>query len=102
MRAGRRALARMARSSCSLPLRPAALTSASACRRALVVAPKTLLAHWAAELAACGLGRLVAEYYGGSARERCAPPTLRASLQMSLACAVPVGVSRATAPSLEA
>lgn len=41
-------------------------------RRTLVVAPKTLLAHWAAELCACGLGRLVAEFYGGSARERCA------------------------------
>ena len=42
------------------------------CSRALVVAPKTLLAHWAAELRACGLGRLVAEFYGGSVRERCA------------------------------
>ncbi|KAK9821770.1 hypothetical protein WJX81_007078 [Elliptochloris bilobata] len=39
-------------------------------RRALVIAPKTLLAHWEAELAACGLARLVAEYYGGSARDR--------------------------------
>jgi len=95
-------LARSARGSCGLPMCSAALTSAGVHRRALVVAPKTLLAHWAAELAACGLGRFVSEYYGSSARERCAPPTLRASLQMSLACAVPVGVSRATAPSLEA
>ena len=41
-------------------------------RRALVVAPKTLLAHWAAELRGCGLERLVAEFYGGSVRDRCA------------------------------
>ena len=38
-----------------------------------MVAPKTLLAHWAAELRACGLAHLVSEFYGGSVRERRAP-----------------------------
>ena len=46
-------------------------------RRALVVAPKTLLAHWAAELRGCGLDRLVAEFYGGSVRDRCVSSSLQ-------------------------
>ena len=39
--------------------------------RALVVAPKTLLAHWKQELATCGLSRLTHEYYGTSQCDRC-------------------------------
>ena len=41
-------------------------------RRALVVAPKTLLAHWERELATCGLGNLTYEFYGSSQCDRCA------------------------------
>lgn len=39
-------------------------------RRALVVAPKTLLAQWAAELGGVGLGGLVFEYLSPNAAER--------------------------------
>jgi SNF2 family DNA or RNA helicase len=41
-------------------------------RRALVVAPKTLLAQWAAELAGVGLGGLVFEYLSPNPAERAA------------------------------
>ncbi len=43
----------------------------SAYRRALVVAPKTLLAHWEKELGVCGLASLTHEYYGTSQCARC-------------------------------
>ncbi len=39
-------------------------------RRALVIAPKTLLSHWAAELRVSGLAGRTHAYYGGSERER--------------------------------
>jgi hypothetical protein len=39
-------------------------------RRALVVAPKTLLAHWERELAACGLGARTKRFFGSSDGER--------------------------------
>ena len=38
--------------------------------RALIVAPKTLLAHWKKELATCGLTNLTHEYYGTSQCDR--------------------------------
>ncbi|KAF5834801.1 P-loop containing nucleoside triphosphate hydrolase protein, partial [Dunaliella salina] len=41
-------------------------------KRAMVVAPKTLLMHWHKELKACGLGRHVHAFYGDSASERAA------------------------------
>eukprot|EP00884_Botryococcus_braunii_P020558 jgi/Botrbrau1/7186/Bobra.0300s0016.1 len=41
-----------------------------ALRAALIVAPKTLLAHWVKELAACGLGYATREYYGSSSHDR--------------------------------
>ena len=41
-------------------------------RRALVVAPKTLLAQWAAELTGVGLGGLVYEYLSPNPAERAA------------------------------
>ena len=40
-------------------------------RRAMVLAPKTLLGQWAAELRRCGLGGRVFEYHGNSAADRC-------------------------------
>ena len=40
-------------------------------RRAIVVAPKTLLAQWRKELGVCGLQGHAHEY-GGTANERCA------------------------------
>ena len=40
-------------------------------RRAMVLAPKTLLGQWAAELRRCGLGGRVFEYHGSSAADRC-------------------------------
>ena len=40
-------------------------------RRAVVVAPKTLLAQWRKELGVCGLQGQAHEY-GGTANERCA------------------------------
>ncbi|KAK9909741.1 hypothetical protein WJX75_006802 [Coccomyxa subellipsoidea] len=39
-------------------------------RRALVVAPKTLLAHWEKELSVCGLASLTHEFYGTSQSAR--------------------------------
>ena len=39
-------------------------------RRVLVVAPKTLLLHWAKELAVCGLGARTHNYYTASESER--------------------------------
>ena len=38
----------------------------------MVVAPKTLLAHWARELGVCGVGRQTHEFFGTEA-ERCHP-----------------------------
>lgn len=43
---------------------------AGAARRALVVAPKTLLAHWEKELGACGLRSQTHRFYGTSDGER--------------------------------
>lgn len=43
-----------------------------ACRRAIVVAPKTLLAHWEKELRICGLASLTHHFYGSNQCERCA------------------------------
>lgn len=40
------------------------LAPAHECRRAIVIAPKTLLAHWARELGVCGVGRMTHEYFG--------------------------------------
>jgi hypothetical protein len=40
-------------------------------RRAMIIAPKTLLAHWDKELDVCGLGAQTQEYYGSSVPERC-------------------------------
>lgn len=40
-------------------------------RRAMVLAPKTLLGQWAAELRRCGLGGRVFEYHGNSTADRC-------------------------------
>ncbi|EOA12821.1 hypothetical protein CARUB_v10025781mg [Capsella rubella] len=39
-------------------------------KRALVVAPKTLLPHWMKELATVGLSRMTREYYGTSTKAR--------------------------------
>eukprot|EP00898_Chlorokybus_atmophyticus_P003685 jgi/Chlat1/4317/Chrsp29S04475 len=39
-------------------------------KRALLVAPTTLLAHWEKELETCGLGRSTYQYYGSSADGR--------------------------------
>ncbi|XP_010521188.1 PREDICTED: protein CHROMATIN REMODELING 24 [Tarenaya hassleriana] len=39
-------------------------------KRALIVAPKTLLPHWIKELTAVGLSRMTREYYGNSAKAR--------------------------------
>ncbi|UPR03571.1 SWI/SNF chromatin remodeling complex protein [Chloropicon primus] len=47
-------------------------------KRALIVAPKTLLKHWAKELTKCGLGNFICEFYGGSANSR------RSDLERSL------------------
>lgn len=38
--------------------------------RALIVAPKTLLAHWEKELRVCGMGRATYSFYGSSEGER--------------------------------
>jgi hypothetical protein len=40
--------------------------------RALIVAPKTLLAHWERELRVCGLGGATHSFYGSSEGERSA------------------------------
>lgn len=39
-------------------------------RRAVIVAPKTLLAQWEKELVTCGLGSLLFQYYGSSQADR--------------------------------
>jgi SNF2 family DNA or RNA helicase len=39
-------------------------------KRAIIIAPKTLLAHWEKELRVCGLGNKIYSYYGTSERER--------------------------------
>jgi len=39
-------------------------------RRAIVVAPKTLLEHWVKELSTCGLGTRTHQYFGSSQPER--------------------------------
>ena len=39
-------------------------------QRVLVVAPKTLLLHWAKELGVCGLGGRTWSYFGDSVSER--------------------------------
>ena len=39
-------------------------------KRALIVAPKTLLKHWIKELTKCGMGRYICEFYGGSTSAR--------------------------------
>jgi len=39
-------------------------------RRAVIIAPKTLLAHWEKELVTCGLGSLLFQYYGSSQADR--------------------------------
>ena len=50
----------------TMPLPPALVC----CRRAMVIAPKTLLAHWAKELGVCGVGRMTHEFFGTES-ERC-------------------------------
>ena len=40
------------------------------CRRAVIVAPKTLLAQWEKELSRCGMGSLLSEYFGTSQASR--------------------------------
>ena len=39
-------------------------------KRAVIVAPKTLLKHWVKELTKCGLGGLIFEFYGGDSAAR--------------------------------
>ena len=39
-------------------------------RRVLIVAPKTLLAHWNKELAVCGMGSRTHDFFGSSDNER--------------------------------
>lgn len=39
-------------------------------KRALVVAPKTLLLHWEKEMACCQLGNKVFNFYGSNESER--------------------------------
>jgi hypothetical protein len=41
--------------------------------RVLIIAPKTLLAHWKKELATCGLAALTYEFYGSSQCDRWRP-----------------------------
>jgi DNA excision repair protein ERCC-6-like len=48
----------------------AGLIQARTIRRALIVAPKTLLAHWTKELAIVGLGKCTFEYTGTQAQRR--------------------------------
>lgn len=61
-------------SSCSVAASTAAAAAAAAPVpvRALVVAPKTLLAHWDKELRVCGLGSATHSFYGSSEGERSA------------------------------
>ena len=48
----------------------AGLLGSGLARRALIIAPKTLLPHWAKELRVCGLAGLTKEYFGSSVAER--------------------------------
>ncbi|XP_010444319.1 PREDICTED: protein CHROMATIN REMODELING 24-like [Camelina sativa] len=48
----------------------AGLFNSKLIKRALVVAPKTLLPHWMKELATVGLSRMTREYYGTSTKAR--------------------------------
>jgi hypothetical protein len=48
----------------------AGLLASGLARRALIIAPKTLLPHWAKELRVCGLASLTREYFGSSVAER--------------------------------
>lgn len=53
--------------------------------RALIVAPKTLLAHWEKELRVCGMGRATYSFYGSSEGERSAVlTTITRCIQMLL------------------
>eukprot|EP00198_Chlamydomonas_reinhardtii_P013591 XP_001702928.1 SWI/SNF chromatin remodeling complex component [Chlamydomonas reinhardtii] len=60
----------------------AGLLGSGLARRALIIAPKTLLPHWAKELRVCGLAGLTKEYFGSSVAERNA--ALRANPKMKL------------------
>jgi SNF2 family DNA or RNA helicase len=72
------ALAASRSSSSFLGSKPAAVEAAAATSgapmpvRALIVAPKTLLAHWEKELRVCGMGRATYSFYGSSEGERSA------------------------------
>ncbi|KAA6429139.1 MAG: hypothetical protein FRX49_00535 [Trebouxia sp. A1-2] len=46
------------------------VSSQAAQQRAVIIAPKTLLAHWEKELVTCGLGSLLFQYYGSSQADR--------------------------------
>ncbi|KAG2442553.1 hypothetical protein HXX76_002639 [Chlamydomonas incerta] len=48
----------------------AGLLGSGLARRALIIAPKTLLPHWAKELRVCGLASATREYFGSSVSER--------------------------------
>eukprot|EP00958_Prasinococcus_capsulatus_P019603 scaffold2437_cov395-Prasinococcus_capsulatus_cf.AAC.14 len=48
----------------------AGLWESKAVTRAMIVAPKTLLGHWAAELRTCGLGGRIRQYFGASDRDK--------------------------------
>ncbi|XP_010484160.1 PREDICTED: protein CHROMATIN REMODELING 24 [Camelina sativa] len=48
----------------------AGLFNSKLIKRALIVAPKTLLPHWMKELATVGLSRMTREYYGTSTKAR--------------------------------
>ena len=50
----------------------AGMFSSRLARRVLIVAPKTLLLHWAKELAVCGLAARTHSYYTASEAERAA------------------------------
>lgn len=71
------ALAASRTSSSFLSVKPAAAAAAATSGapmpvRALIVAPKTLLAHWEKELRVCGMGRATYSFYGSSEGERSA------------------------------
>ncbi|KXZ56757.1 hypothetical protein GPECTOR_1g682 [Gonium pectorale] len=48
----------------------AGLFSCRLIKRAIIVAPKTLLPHWTKELSVCGLRQLTREFFGSSESER--------------------------------
>eukprot|EP00891_Asterochloris_glomerata_P006698 jgi/Astpho2/6698/gw1.00101.139.1_t len=48
----------------------AGLMTSKLIRRAIIVAPKTLLAQWEKELSRCGMGSLLSEYFGTSQASR--------------------------------